>query len=108
MSISFPRQPTDLDIPTVLHIATVFHPSSHFTPELTLTDPSSRYYDLTNSLCGDASKGDPFVANWAVTSGINTGIPFCQGQIAETLNELGTNQIVGKSRVYPSTDLFRV
>lgn len=54
-----------------------------------------RYYDLTNELCGDTAAGDPFPADWAL--GINGGYPYCQGQSAKTLNDLGTNRIVGES-----------
>ncbi|KAK1923963.1 hypothetical protein DB88DRAFT_540051 [Papiliotrema laurentii] len=50
------------------------------------------YYDLTNELCGDTAAGDPFPADWAL--GINGGYPYCQGQSAKTLNDLGTNRIV--------------
>jgi hypothetical protein len=45
------------------------------------------YYDLTNQLCTET-----FSANWAV--GINGGIPYCQGQTARSLKDLGTNSIV--------------
>ncbi|GFZ44955.1 hypothetical protein JCM24511_02681 [Saitozyma sp. JCM 24511] len=59
---------------------------------LTLIDSEATvYYDLTNSLCGD---NDPFPNDWAETSGINNGVPFCQGQTDKTLEELGTNRIV--------------
>jgi hypothetical protein len=56
-----------------------------------LTLPS--YYDLTNSLCGN---NDPFPSNWAETSGINSGIPYCEYHAlpGKSLAELGTNRIV--------------
>ena len=57
----------------------------------------SRYYDLTNSLCTTKDAG-PFAENWAVTSGINGGIPKCEqwaSTNAKSLAKLGTNRIVG-------------
>jgi hypothetical protein len=59
-------------------------------PGTTLTLPLS-YYDLTNSLCGD---NDPFVTNWAESSGINNGVPYCEGSTDKSLADLGTNRIV--------------
>ncbi|ORX35542.1 hypothetical protein BD324DRAFT_609336 [Kockovaella imperatae] len=52
------------------------------------------YYDLTNKLCGDLAAGDPFTPDWAETSGINNGIPFCEGQGTATLADIGSNSIV--------------
>ncbi|GFZ46954.1 hypothetical protein JCM24511_04180 [Saitozyma sp. JCM 24511] len=49
------------------------------------------YYDLTNSLCGD---NDPFTNDWAETSGINNGVPYCEGSTDKSLADLGTNRIV--------------
>ncbi len=67
----------------------------------------NRYYDLTNTLC-DYSEGGPNAPNWGVVSGINFGIPTCEGSNTKTLAELGTNRIVGTlrhSRII--LDLFR-
>jgi len=52
------------------------------------------YYDLTNELCGD---NDPFVTDWAESSGINNGVPKCEqwaGTNAQSLAQIGTNRIV--------------
>ncbi|CAD6586453.1 MAG: hypothetical protein TREMPRED_004430 [Tremellales sp. Tagirdzhanova-0007] len=53
------------------------------------------YYDLTNSLC-DYADGGPAPANWAVTSGINTGHTYCEYHATnpKTMADLGTNRIV--------------
>lgn len=47
------------------------------------------YYDLTNKYCNDV-----WGQAWA-DKDINHGIPFCSGQQAVKLSDLGTNRIVG-------------
>jgi hypothetical protein len=70
--------------------AAPLHRCAAVQPGTTLTLPLS-YYDLTNSLCGD---NDPFVTNWAESSGINNGVPYCEGSTDKSLADLGTNRIV--------------
>lgn len=53
------------------------------------------YYDVgTNDVCG-SQNGGPFPANWATTSGINAGIPFCNDNTdTRGLNAWDSNRIV--------------
>ncbi|TYJ52611.1 hypothetical protein B9479_006781 [Cryptococcus floricola] len=55
------------------------------------------YYDVSESsgseACGSSSS-DPVVANWAVTSGINTGVPYCEKSRGYSLDQIGSNNIV--------------
>lgn len=52
------------------------------------------YYDVASGdPCGQQN-GGPFPADWAVTSGINDGIPFCQNLKKGSLKEINSNQVV--------------
>lgn len=58
------------------------------------------YYDIDaehgTDVCAQ-SNGGPFPANWAIDSGINSGVTYCQGSdtTAWSLKELNSNRIVG-------------
>lgn len=52
------------------------------------------YYDVANGDACGQQNGGPFPADWAVTSGINDGIPMCQNLKKGSLKEINSNQIV--------------
>ncbi|KAL1405868.1 hypothetical protein Q8F55_007547 [Vanrija albida] len=65
------------------------------------------YYDLdtTTDICAEKN-GGPFASNWAVSTGINSGVTYCQGSTstAWTLDSLNTNRIVAMNYTMVSGD----
>ncbi|WWD16962.1 hypothetical protein CI109_101394 [Kwoniella shandongensis] len=56
------------------------------------------YYDVEETSSGQeacgSTAGDPVQAGWATSSGINTGIPYCEKVRGYSLNQIGTGRIV--------------
>jgi hypothetical protein len=69
----------------------------------------SSYYDLDEyngvDVCA-ASNGGPFASNWAIDTGINDGVTYCQGDVttAWTLKSLNSNRIVAMDYSMVSAD----
>ncbi|WOO83372.1 uncharacterized protein LOC62_05G006896 [Vanrija pseudolonga] len=65
------------------------------------------YYDLDTAtdICAQKN-GGPFASNWAVDTGINGGVTYCQGSTstAWTLDSLHTNRIVAMNYTMVSGD----
>ncbi|WVQ79646.1 hypothetical protein IAT38_001746 [Cryptococcus sp. DSM 104549] len=64
------------------------------------------YYDVSpagSQACGSTA-GDPVVANWAVDSGINAGVPFCESARGYSLDKIGTNRIVAFNAALVASD----